>query len=126
MTLNPSAAHGLEACTPAQAHEELDGEEKFSEAFGVECPAASKIATVSLNVPTLPNGSLTGSAYLGAPEVGTDHGPAVHDVRGRELRQVRRLGATRRTRDPERNHWSGHDCVQHPARTAVQQPRAAV
>ncbi|MGO9489569.1 MAG: hypothetical protein ACLQBB_11140 [Solirubrobacteraceae bacterium] len=74
MTLNPSAAHGLEACTPAQANE-VEGTEKFTEAFGVACPAGSKIATVSLNVPTLPNGSLTGSVYLGAPASGTITGP---------------------------------------------------
>ena len=35
MTLNPSAAHGLEACTPAQAT-------IHSSTFGVECPAGSK------------------------------------------------------------------------------------
>ena len=73
MTLNPSSAHGLEACTPKQAHEEAG--ETFGEAFGVECPSGSKIATVSLNVPTLPNGSLTGSAYLGGPESGPITGP---------------------------------------------------
>jgi hypothetical protein len=73
MTLNPSAAHGLEACTPGQAHEVET--EKFSEAFGVECPTGSKIGTVSLNVPTLPDGTLTGSAYLGGPESGPITGP---------------------------------------------------
>ncbi len=67
MTLNPSAAHGLEACTPAQAH--VDGK-AFSEAFGVKCPLASELGTVSLDVPTLPAGSLTGSMYLGGPESG--------------------------------------------------------
>jgi hypothetical protein len=67
MTLNPSAAAGLEACTPKQAHQEGT---VFGPQFGVECPAASKIGTVSLNVPTLPNGSLTGSVYLGGPESG--------------------------------------------------------
>ncbi|HEY4450528.1 MAG TPA: hypothetical protein VGN13_02900 [Solirubrobacteraceae bacterium] len=63
MTLNPSAAHGLEDCTPAQAH-------IHSEAFGVGCPAGSEVGTVSLDVPTLPNGSLTGKVYLGGPESG--------------------------------------------------------
>jgi hypothetical protein len=67
MTLNPSAAAGLETCTPKQAHQEGT---VFGPQFGVECPAASKIGTVSLNVPTLPNGSLTGSVYLGGPESG--------------------------------------------------------
>jgi hypothetical protein len=72
MTLNPSAAAGLEACTPKQAHQEGT---VFGPQFGVECPAGSKIGTVSLNVPTLPNGSLTGSVYLGGPESGPITGP---------------------------------------------------
>jgi hypothetical protein len=73
MTLNPSAAHGLEACTPAQAHQ-ISGN-VFTSAFGVACPIGSKIGTVSLDVPTLPDGSLTGSVYLGAPASGTITGP---------------------------------------------------
>jgi hypothetical protein len=68
MTLNPSAAAGLEACTPAQAR-------IHSEEFGVACPSGSEIGTVSLDVPTLPNGSLTGSIYLGGPESGPITGP---------------------------------------------------
>jgi len=72
LTLNPSAAHGLEACTPVQAH--VEGK-AFSSAFGVACPAGSEIGTVSLNVPTLPNGSFTGSMYLGGPEAGSITGP---------------------------------------------------
>jgi hypothetical protein len=63
MTLNPSAAAGLAACTPAQAR-------IHSEALGTDCPAASAIGTVSLDVPTLPDGSLTGTLYLGGPESG--------------------------------------------------------
>jgi hypothetical protein len=63
MTLNPSAAAGLTACTPAQAR-------IHSEASGTDCPATSAIGTVSLDVPTLPNGSLTGTLYLGGPETG--------------------------------------------------------
>jgi hypothetical protein len=63
MTLNPSAAAGLEACSPAQAR-------IHSEVFGVDCPTLSKIGTVTLDVPTLPDGSLTGAAYLGGPESG--------------------------------------------------------
>jgi hypothetical protein len=69
MTLNPSAANGLGACTPAQANE-VEGTEKFTETFGVACPASSKIGTVTLKVPTL-NENLTGAAYLGAPASGT-------------------------------------------------------
>jgi hypothetical protein len=61
MTLNPSAAAGLEACTTAQAR-------IHSPVFGVGCPEKSKIGTVALNVPTLPEvpgGILTGNIYLG-------------------------------------------------------------
>ncbi len=61
MTLNPSAAAGLEACTPAQAR-------IHSSTFGVACPEKSKLGTVTLNVPTLPEGSLEGDMYLGQTE----------------------------------------------------------
>ena len=68
MTLNPSAAQGLEACTPAQAR-------IHSPTPGVACPAKSEIGTVTLNVPGLPPGSLAGSMYLGGPESGPITGP---------------------------------------------------
>lgn len=67
MTLNPSAAAGLEACTPAQIG--------IGTRSPVTCPAASKIGTVALNVPDLPNGSLTGNIYLGGPASGSIAGP---------------------------------------------------
>jgi hypothetical protein len=57
MGLNPSAANGLEACTDAQ--------------FGkgtrnpVACPPASKVGTVEVDTPPLPDGSLTGSVFVG-------------------------------------------------------------
>jgi hypothetical protein len=57
MGLNPSAANGLVACTDAQ--------------FGkgtrnpVACPAASKIGTVQVETPPLPEHSLEGNVYLG-------------------------------------------------------------
>jgi hypothetical protein len=70
MTLNPSAAAGLEACTEAQAR-------IHSEEFGTACPAKSEIGTVSLDVPTLPNGSLTGAVYLGASKSTSPSKPAV-------------------------------------------------
>jgi hypothetical protein len=62
MTLNPSAANGLQACTPKQIG--------IGTRNSMECPEASKVAAVTLNVPDLPAGSLTGSAYLGGPESG--------------------------------------------------------
>ncbi|HTU78062.1 MAG TPA: hypothetical protein VMF09_04810 [Solirubrobacteraceae bacterium] len=68
MTLNPSAAAGLEACTVAQAR-------IHSETFGVACPVGSELGTVSLEVPTLPAGSLTGAVYLGGPVTGSETAP---------------------------------------------------
>ena len=75
MTLNPSAAAGLAACTPAQAR--IHSSEK-----GVGCPAASEIGTVELTVPTLPEEEegtgevpLKGKIYLGGPESGPITGP---------------------------------------------------
>jgi hypothetical protein len=68
MTLNPSAAAGLTACTPAQAR-------IHSATPETACPASSALGTVNLNVPTLPPGSLTGNIYLGGPESGPITGP---------------------------------------------------
>jgi hypothetical protein len=70
MGINPSAANGLAACTDAQ--------------FGkgtrnpIACPAASKIGTVSVVTPPLPEGPLTGNVYLGEqksrnPESGEEY-----------------------------------------------------
>jgi hypothetical protein len=68
MTLNPSAAAGLEACKPSQAR--IHSSEK-----GTDCPSGSELGTVDLTVPTLPSGSLTGKMYLGGPESGSITGP---------------------------------------------------
>ncbi len=62
MTLNPAAAHGLEACTPKQIGIGTRNE--------VKCPPGSKIGTVTLNVPDLPPESLQGDVYFGGPESG--------------------------------------------------------
>ena len=57
MGVNPSAAPDLHVCTDAQ--------------FGkgtrepVACPANSKIGTVAIDTPPLPDGTLTGNVYLG-------------------------------------------------------------
>jgi hypothetical protein len=56
LTLNPSAAHGLEACTQSQL-----GKGTTSP---VACPAASKIGTVTIET-DLPPKTLAGSVFLG-------------------------------------------------------------
>ncbi len=58
MTLNPSAAHGLQACTPKQIG--LGAKEP------AKCPYGSKIGTVTINIPDLPPASLKGNIYLGS------------------------------------------------------------
>jgi hypothetical protein len=62
MTLNPSAANGLEGCSDAQFGR--------GSANPVSCPAGSQIGTVAIETPDLPPGSLGGNVYLGAPEAG--------------------------------------------------------
>lgn len=59
MGLNPSAANGLVACTDAQ--------------FGlgtrnpIACPPDSRIGSVGVDTPPLPDGALTGAVYVGKP-----------------------------------------------------------
>ncbi|MGA9876834.1 MAG: hypothetical protein WBQ21_13620 [Solirubrobacteraceae bacterium] len=60
MTLNPSAANGLEACTNEQIG---IGTNK-----PIGCPAKSVVGSVSVEAPGIPNGSLAGNIYAGAPE----------------------------------------------------------
>ncbi|HUB73009.1 MAG TPA: hypothetical protein VL979_03090 [Solirubrobacteraceae bacterium] len=57
MTLNPSAANGLEACSQEQYE-------------GRNCPAGSEVGTFGVNAPGIPDGSLTGHVYVGTPEPG--------------------------------------------------------
>lgn len=58
--VNPSAANSLQACTDAQ--------------FGkgtrnpVACPAGSKIGTVAIDTPPLPDGTLSGDVFLGTQQ----------------------------------------------------------
>jgi hypothetical protein len=57
MGFNPSAAPTLHTCTDQQFGK---GTRK-----PVACPADSKIGTVAINTPPLPDGTLTGNVYLG-------------------------------------------------------------
>ncbi len=59
MTIDPSAANGLLACT--------DAEIAIKTTNQVQCPAASKIGSVSIETPDLPPQSLVGDVYLGQP-----------------------------------------------------------
>ena len=97
MGLNPSAANGLQACT--------------NEQFGkgtrnpVACPATSKIGTVSIDTPPLPNGTLTGNVYLGQqlsaePESGEEFRvflDAESASRGLSIRLIANVIANRQT-----------------------------
>jgi hypothetical protein len=77
MTLNPSAAHGIEGCTPEQV--EITPAKPTN-----TCPSNSKIGTVTVETPavlaprSLPaehEGVLSGNIYLGKPAFGPITGP---------------------------------------------------
>jgi hypothetical protein len=57
MGLNPSAANGLVACTDAQFDRGTRNP--------VACPAPSRVGTVTLATPPLPEGPLTGGVFVG-------------------------------------------------------------
>ncbi|MDQ2630314.1 MAG: hypothetical protein M3Y75_04980, partial [Actinomycetota bacterium] len=89
MGLNPSAANGLAACTDAQ--------------FGkgtrnpVTCPPASKVGTVTVATPPLPEGPLTGNVYVGEqksrnPESGEEYRILVHAFSARYGVDLRLVG----------------------------------
>jgi hypothetical protein len=60
MSLNPSAANGLVACTDAEFG-------KGTKQLGNSCPPASKVGTVKIESPPLPEGALEGDVYVGVP-----------------------------------------------------------
>ncbi len=59
VSINPSSADGLEACSPAQVDKET-----YDSDFGAGCPAASKIGTVEITTPLLPDDPVEGSIFL--------------------------------------------------------------
>jgi hypothetical protein len=66
LTLNASAARGLEGCTPSEIG--------IGSTEPVACPAASKVGEVTIEA-DLPEKSLVGNVYLGKPEAGPITGP---------------------------------------------------
>jgi hypothetical protein len=59
MGINPSVGNTIASCSDAQFG--------YHTAQAVTCPEASKIGTVQIETPSLPNGSITGEVYVGAP-----------------------------------------------------------
>jgi hypothetical protein len=59
VALNPAAGDGLEACSEEQV--------ALSKDVGASCPEASKVGTVEIKTPLLPN-ALTGAVYLAAQD----------------------------------------------------------
>ena len=93
-----------------------------SEEFGVSCPAGSELGTVSLNVPTLPDGSLTGDVYLGGPRIRADHGPPYTMY---VVANSARYGVSVRLKGevvPNEATGPADDGLQRKPRTAVHQP----
>src|SRR3954451_20678296 len=64
MSISPSAANGLQACT----------DEQFAQGThnAIACPTASKVGTAEIKTPVLAD-SLKGSVYLGAPLAGNPY-----------------------------------------------------
>ncbi|HEX3325262.1 MAG TPA: hypothetical protein VHR65_09075 [Solirubrobacterales bacterium] len=58
MGINPSAANGLATCTNDQF-------KKDTRSLANSCPPSSKIGTVAVDTPPLPDGSLNGDVYVG-------------------------------------------------------------
>jgi hypothetical protein len=65
VTVSPAAADGLLACTDVAESGRLEGEIALNSAEAVTCPNASKVATVTIKTPLLPD-PLEGAFYLAA------------------------------------------------------------
>ena len=106
--MDPSLAAGLEGCMLAQAEAQ-----KRSEAFEISppppigCPSGSKIGTVSLEAPTLPEGQLKGPVFLGKPASrpitgGSTTAPEYTIYLVSEIHALRPAGAAHGRIDPSR------------------------
>ena len=84
MTISPSAANGLEACTDAQFAQGTHDP--------IACPAASRIGDATISTPLLSD-ALTGSVYLGQPLPGDRYRLFVDHRRARRNRAPEGLGA---------------------------------
>jgi hypothetical protein len=68
LVINPSGAHGLEACSEAEVgykRTEADGTTVFDDA-AAECPAAARLGTVTVRTPLIDH-PLEGSVYAAMP-----------------------------------------------------------
>ncbi len=118
LTLNPSAGHGLEACTPAQV--------AFGSAATPSCPAGSKLGTVTIETDLPPN-SLTGSLYLAAPKGLPIGEPPVHRLPRGPERLQRHRQAGRQGRSQPRHRQARSELPEKPSaslqRTAAEAQR---
>lgn len=92
MGINPAAANGLQTCTDAQFGK--------GTAHPVGCPAASRIGTVTIASPPLPEGELEGLVYVGRqlsrdPTSGREYRIFVDAESARYGISVRLVGAVR-------------------------------
>jgi hypothetical protein len=65
VALNPAASDGLQACTDTPEGDRSEGQFGLHEDAKSACPEASKVGTVEIKTPLLPN-PLVGDAYLAA------------------------------------------------------------
>lgn len=74
VTLNPSAAEGLSACTPADY-----ARETVTSQPGEGCPLASKVGSVEVETPLLEGKLLRGSIYVAQPDDPTTTRPGTEN-----------------------------------------------
>jgi hypothetical protein len=65
VALNPAAGDGLQACTDVPEPGRPEGQIALNSPVGASCPDASKVGTVEVKSPLLPN-ALVGAVYLAA------------------------------------------------------------